>query len=48
MYFTASCTVSAIFNLYITTGSLLLQNELTVAPFSHAANPCLELITPIS
>lgn len=47
MYFTASYTVSAIFSRYMTTGSLRLQNELTFAPFSTAANPCLELIIPI-
>ena len=44
---TASFTVSAIFNLYITTGSLLLQKPATVT-FSHDTSPYLELANPIS
>jgi hypothetical protein len=48
MYFTASCTVSAIFNFYMITGSLRLQKVLTFAPFSTEASPYLELMTPIS
>ena len=46
MYFTASCTVSAIFSFYIITGSLRLQKVLTLAPFSTDASPYLEFIMP--
>ena len=44
---TASLIVSAIFNLYITTGNLLLQNEATFT-FSQSFKPYLDFITPIS